>query len=90
MDEIFNFLNDVTKLENEPLSYWANILEKYFVSAPMITLAFISSVKMFETLAQKEEARIAEQIARLGPHGLKQKEMKIRKAEEDEVCIAFE
>lgn len=88
LDQRLNNLRDLKKLENESETYWLNLLKNYFVNAPMVVVNGIPSVEKQRTLAQEEKERIAEQIAKLGPNGLEQKELELQQAiKENEVHI---
>lgn len=88
MDQRLNNLRDLKKLESESEAYWLNLLKNYFVNAPMVIVNGIPSIEKQRTLAQEEKERIAEQIAKLGPNGLEQKELELQEAiKENEVHI---
>lgn len=81
-------MRDLKLLENEPESYWINLLKKYFVDAPMIVVKGIPSIEKQRALTQEEEKRTAKQIEKLGTDGLERKEIELQKAvEENEVYI---
>ncbi|XP_011145031.2 uncharacterized protein C05D11.1 [Harpegnathos saltator] len=83
LDQRLNTVRDFKKLENEPESYWINLLKKYFVDTPMIIVKGIPSIEKQRTLTQEEEQRTAKQIEKLGTDGLERKELELLKAIEE-------
>lgn len=83
-----NVICEKKKLENEPESYWLNLLKKYFIGTPMVIAKGIPSIEKQRTSTQLEEKRIAKQIEKQGAEGLKQREIELKQAiEENDVRI---
>ncbi|KAH7931086.1 hypothetical protein BV22DRAFT_1027850 [Leucogyrophana mollusca] len=64
---------------------WTDLLQKYFVDPPYIVIRGKPSASLQEKLENDEKARIAAQVAKLGPTGLAQaeKELEAAKAEHE-------
>lgn len=81
-----NFICDRKKLENEPESYWLNLLKKYFIDKPMVVVKGIPSIEKQRTSTREEETRIAKQMEKHGAKGLTQRDVELKQAiKENEV-----
>lgn len=68
------------KLMEEPASYWLNLLNKYFISAPVVFSKGVPSIEKKIEMAKTEKERITKQIESLGKEGLKKKERELQEA----------
>lgn len=68
-----NPLTDITKLMNEPKSYWLNILRKYIVDNKYVSIQCVPSKEEQQNAAKDEKDRIDAQIMALTEEGLKEK-----------------
>ena len=75
-----NQIDVLKKLMTEPESYWVNLLNKYFVKAPVVFSKGIPSIEKKLEMTQKEKERIKKQIESLGPKGLEIKEKELQEA----------
>lgn len=75
-----NPLTDLSKFLKEPLSYWLEILRKYFVENKYIAIQCVPSKEEQANMAKEEKERIQAQIDKLGTTGLKEKEESLEKA----------
>ncbi|KAJ3514376.1 hypothetical protein NLJ89_g2417 [Agrocybe chaxingu] len=92
MDEItyFNILKTWTS------DQWAALLSKYYIDQPSIVIIGKPSAALAEKLEKDEKARIAAQVERLGPEGLKNAEAELEAAKAqhgekipDEILTSF-
>ncbi|KAH6917298.1 cytoplasmic protein [Coprinopsis sp. MPI-PUGE-AT-0042] len=81
MDEI----NQYEQLRHWTNEQWTDLLRKYFIDPPSVIVVGKPSAAMAAKLEKDEAKRIEEQVAELGPEGLKQAEAKLEaaKAEHD-------
>lgn len=81
MDEI----NQYAAVRGWTSKQWTDLLQKYYVDAPSVTVIGRPSASLAEKLEKDEKERTAEQIEKLGPEGLKKaaKELEEAKAEHD-------
>ncbi|GMS90043.1 hypothetical protein PENTCL1PPCAC_12218, partial [Pristionchus entomophagus] len=71
-EDLEHRMNDakvIEQLAKEPMQFWADLVTRFF-SAPSVSLKGKPSEKLVETLAEKENARVAAQRERLGCDGL--------------------
>ncbi|KAF8357595.1 hypothetical protein PRIPAC_92590, partial [Pristionchus pacificus] len=71
-DDLEHRMNDakvIEQLAKEPMQFWADLVTRFF-SAPSVSLMGKPSEKLVETLAEKENARVAAQREKLGCDGL--------------------
>ena len=81
-------MESLKKLQLKPKNYWLDLLKKYFIDAPSATVRGIPSSMKQQELAEEESKRIKEQMKKLGPEGLKEKEDELMKSiEENEVFV---
>ncbi|KAF8898648.1 Metalloenzyme, LuxS/M16 peptidase-like protein [Infundibulicybe gibba] len=81
MDEI----NQYNELRHWPSTKWTDLLRKYYIDPPSVIICGKPSASLAKKLEQEEKVRVAEQVTRLGPAGLKQaeKDLEDAKAEHD-------
>ncbi|KAK7058884.1 hypothetical protein VNI00_001508 [Paramarasmius palmivorus] len=81
MDEI----NQYAEIRRWSSKQWTDLLQKYYVDPPSVTVVGRPSASLAEKLEKDEKARVAEQVKKLGPEGLKkaEKELEEAKAEHD-------
>ena len=73
---------------NEPASYWLNLLNKYFINAPVVFSKGIPNIEKKIEMAKTEKERITKQIERLGKEGLLKKGQELQEAiNENEVKV---
>ncbi|XP_033227850.1 uncharacterized protein C05D11.1-like [Belonocnema kinseyi] len=80
LDQRLNQIDMLKKLMEEPASYWLNLLNKYFISAPVVFSKGIPSIEKKIEMAKAEKERIAKQIESLGKDGLEKKERELHEA----------
>ncbi|KOC67604.1 Uncharacterized protein C05D11.1 [Habropoda laboriosa] len=80
LEQRINKVQDLKKLENEPQSYWLNLLKTYFLDSPFVIVKGIPSLEKKHELTEKEKNRVAKQIENLGNEGLKKKEKELQGA----------
>ncbi|KAF7347762.1 hypothetical protein MVEN_01533700 [Mycena venus] len=81
MDEI----NQFAEVRKWTSKQWTDLLQKYYIDSHSVVVRGKPSASLAKKLAADEKARIAAQVERLGPEGLKkaEKELEEAKAEHD-------
>ncbi|CAH1183590.1 unnamed protein product [Phaedon cochleariae] len=80
LEKRINPLTDISKLMNEPLPFWLNILQKYLVDNIYIAIQCIPSKEEQQKMAKEEKERVETQVKNLTEVGLKEKEEILQKA----------
>ncbi|KAK2579672.1 hypothetical protein KPH14_011595 [Odynerus spinipes] len=80
LDQRLNQIRDIKKLFDEPEAYWLNLLKKYLIDAPIVTVKGIPSIEKQHQLMEEEKVRVAKQIEGLGEEGLQKKETELQEA----------
>ncbi|XP_072172090.1 uncharacterized protein C05D11.1-like [Diadema setosum] len=83
LDERLNQVNSFKRLNSEPLTFWTDLLKKYFVGPPSVTIVGEPSKKLAEDMAKGEKERVAKQRETLGEAGLKEKNTILENANEE-------
>lgn len=77
----FNPLDMITKMLDEPKSFWLEIFDKYFVSNQQsVFIQCTPSIEEQQKLAKDEKERVERQIETLTPQGLLEKKELLEKA----------
>ncbi|KAF9569657.1 hypothetical protein CPC08DRAFT_731821 [Agrocybe pediades] len=76
MDEI----NYYSQLRTWTSAQWTSLLSKYYVEPSSVVIIGKPSAELAETLETAEKARIAAQVKKLGPEGLKKAEEELEQA----------
>ncbi|KAL0580364.1 hypothetical protein V5O48_001609 [Marasmius crinis-equi] len=81
MDEI----NQYATIRDWTSKQWTDVLQKYYIDPPSITVTGRPSASLAEQLEKDEKKRVEEQVKKLGPEGLKkaERELEEAKAEHD-------
>ncbi|XP_001603808.1 uncharacterized protein C05D11.1 [Nasonia vitripennis] len=80
LDTRLNEIESLKKLKLKPVTYWIELLNKYFIQAPSAVMKGIPSIDKQQELADIEQKRVSEQIKKLGPEGLKKKDQELQKS----------
>lgn len=85
LPEAFDDLRDFATVSKWTAKDWANLIDKYLVSAPSVTTIGKPSAKLSQEIETTEKERVAKQKAELGEAGLKrlQEELDAAKKESD-------
>lgn len=76
------------QLQKEEITYWKEILQKYFINSHKVIVRGMPSIKKQEELAAEEKDRVQERKIKLGDDGLKKKAIELLNAKvESEVNI---
>lgn len=75
-----NVTDIITKLQDEKLEYWLNLLRKYFVDNHSVTVRSIPSIAEKEKLAKEEADRLEQRRKELGEDGLAKKGLELEQA----------
>ena len=75
-------LGEFEELDRWKESNWRSFMNKWIASAPRITILGRPSAALSKKLAEEEEARVADQIKRLGESGLERLKKKLQDAKE--------
>ncbi|XP_015753163.1 PREDICTED: uncharacterized protein C05D11.1-like [Acropora digitifera] len=78
-----NVIQDLEKLQSEPVNFWVSCLNKYFVLSPSVVIVGQPSAKLMTKMSETEKKRVAEQRTALGEEGLKIKRQRLDKATQD-------
>jgi Zn-dependent M16 (insulinase) family peptidase len=74
-------------MEQEPEEFWLQLLKKYLVDSPSVTVRGYPSLEEQQSLAQSEKQRISEQLQKFGEEGLRKLGEQLQQATaENEVC----
>ncbi|KAJ7169964.1 Metalloenzyme, LuxS/M16 peptidase-like protein [Mycena filopes] len=76
MDEI----NQYAAVRGWTSKQWTDVLQKYYIDSHSVVLRGKPSASLAEKLESDEKARVAAQVARLGPAGLKRAEQELEEA----------
>ncbi|GLH01355.1 Presequence protease, mitochondrial [Gryllus bimaculatus] len=80
LDHRLNQVEDLRIMENEPEEFWINLLKRYLVDAPSVTVRGIPSVEEQQAMAVGEKKRIEAQRNSLGTKGLEANGEKLKNA----------
>lgn len=75
-----NVTDIITKLQEENLDYWLNLLRKYFIDNRNVTVRAVPSIAEKEKLAKDEAERVENRRLELGEDGLAQKGKELEEA----------
>uniref|UniRef100_UPI00358F5AD4 uncharacterized protein C05D11.1-like isoform X2 n=1 Tax=Myxine glutinosa TaxID=7769 RepID=UPI00358F5AD4 len=78
-----NLVETYNKLSKVPSTFWLDLLHKYFVKAPYVTVVGQPSQQLQEEMAQIEALRLVCQREQLGPQGLIDCSTCLQKANKD-------
>jgi len=73
-------MNILKQLENEEITFWKGILQKYLINNNRVIVRGIPSIKKQEELANEEKERVQERQKILGKDGLKKKAVELLNA----------
>jgi Zn-dependent M16 (insulinase) family peptidase len=78
-------------MEKEPEDFWLQLLKKYLVDGPSVTVRGYPSLEEQQSMAQNEKQRILEQRQKFGEEGLMKLGEQLQQATvENEVsCLLF-
>ncbi|KAF9270307.1 hypothetical protein L218DRAFT_952466 [Marasmius fiardii PR-910] len=76
MDEI----NQYAEVRKWTSKQWTDLLQKYYIDPPSVTVTGRPSAALAEQLEKDEKRRIEAQVKRLGPEGLKKAEKELEEA----------
>lgn len=79
MDEI----NQYATLRQWTSKQWTDLLQKYYIDSNCVVLRGKPSASLAEKLESDEKARVAAQVARLGPEGLKKAKQELEEAKQE-------
>ncbi|XP_067002472.2 uncharacterized protein C05D11.1 [Anabrus simplex] len=71
LDHRLNQVADLRLMEQESEEFWVQLLKRYLVDAPSVTVRGVPSIEEQRTMALEEKKRIEAQRQALGPEGLK-------------------
>lgn len=78
------------ELQNKEITFWKDILQKYFIDGPKVAVIGMPSIVKQQELAIEESDRKEERIKTLREEGLKQKALELLNAKvECEVIILY-
>jgi len=80
LEQKLNKINILKQLNNEGITFWKGILEKYFINSNRVIVRGIPSIKKQEELANEEKERVQERRKTLGEEGLKKKAVELLNA----------
>lgn len=83
MPAAFEELTTYDTLSKWTAAQWAELLDKFYASAPSITTIGKPSAKMAKDIEESEKARVAEQREKLGEAGLKAAQAELDAAKEE-------
>lgn len=75
-----NVTDIIVKLQEEKLSYWLDLLRKYFVDNKSVTVRAVPSIAEKEKLAKDEAERVEQRKVEFGVDGLAQKGKELEEA----------
>jgi Zn-dependent M16 (insulinase) family peptidase len=64
-------VEDLHQLEKEPEEFWLQLLKKYLLDGPSVTVRGYPSLEEQQLMAKNEKQRISEQRQKFGNEGLK-------------------
>jgi len=73
------------KFSTKNATFWLNIIENTFIKGHKVVVKGLPSKSKVKELTEKEENRVKQQVANLGPEGLKTKQEKLEHAIESQV-----
>lgn len=85
LKDSMNEIQQYAELRQWSSKQWTNLLQKYYVDPPSVVVCGKPSSALAERLEQDEKARVAQQVATLGPDGLERAKLALEnaKAEHD-------
>lgn len=75
-----NVTDIITKLQDESIDYWLDLLRKYFIDNHSVTVRAVPSIAEKEKLAKEEAERLESRRQQLGDDGLAQKALELEEA----------
>lgn len=75
-----NVTDIITKLQEENMDYWLNLLRKYFIDNHSVTVRAVPSIAEKEKLSKEEADRLEQRRQELGPEGLAKKACELEEA----------
>lgn len=82
LDQRLNQVKDLFKLEQEDLTFWVNIVKRYLVDGPSVTVRGVPSLAEQHRMTAEEKERIEQQRKQLGTDGLTKREKMLSDAME--------
>ena len=75
-----NQVEDLRQMEKEPEEFWLQLLKKYLVGAPSVTIRGYPSLQEQQAMAEHEKKRVAEQRDKFDKDGLSELADQLQKA----------
>ncbi|PSN43334.1 hypothetical protein C0J52_14179 [Blattella germanica] len=90
LDHRLNIVEDLRQMEKEPEDFWLQLLKRYLIDSPSVTVRGIPSQKEQQSMAECEKQRIADQREKYGKEGLLQLSIDLQEATfQNEVCLKY-
>ncbi|XP_069695441.1 uncharacterized protein C05D11.1-like [Periplaneta americana] len=80
LDHRLNQVEDLRQMEKEPEDFWLQLLKRYLVDGPSVTVRGYPSVEDQRMMTENEKQRIAGQREKYGSEGLKKLSEQLQKA----------
>lgn len=71
LSQRLNPVDDLHQMEKEPEEFWLQLLKKYLLDGPSVTVRGYPSLEEQQSMAKNEKQRISEQRQKFGKEGLK-------------------
>lgn len=71
LSQRLNPVEDLHQMEKEPEEFWLQLLKKYLLDGPSVTIRGYPSLEEQQLMAKSEKQRISEQRQKFGKEGLK-------------------
>lgn len=72
LSQRLNPVEDLRQMEKEPEEFWLQLLKKYLLDGPSVTIRGYPSLEEQQLRAKSEKQRISEQRQKFGKEGLKE------------------
>ncbi|XP_054283976.1 uncharacterized protein C05D11.1-like [Macrosteles quadrilineatus] len=82
LDQRLNQVADLYKMQEEDMTFWTSLIKQYLLTGASVTVRGVPSVDEQQEMAREEKLRVQSQRDLLGVDGLKEKELMLTQAME--------
>ncbi|KAK3733082.1 hypothetical protein QZH41_008418 [Actinostola sp. cb2023] len=83
LEQRTKFIEECKRLKSESADYWASLVDRYFISANIVTVIGEPSAQLMKSMSAEEKQRVEEQQKSLGEDGLAGRAKRLKTATDD-------